>query len=91
VCARHAFSPHGKRIAKTFAPGSKEPPATSESQRFESSFPGLSRVNDSLMKINLVQSQIATAKDARGESETRTQPRFQARAILTARPEARHG
>src|ERR1700719_4758662 len=59
------------------APNSAEPPATSESQRFESSFRGLSRVNDSLMKINLVQRRIATAKGRRGESETGTRPRFQ--------------
>src|ERR1700719_4211723 len=56
------------------APNSEEPPATSESQRFESSFRGLSRVNDSLMKINLVQRGIATAKGAHGESETGTRP-----------------
>jgi hypothetical protein len=37
-------------------------PVTSESQRFESSFGGLSRVNDSLMQINLVQRRIGPAK-----------------------------
>ena len=88
VCARHAFSPHGKLIARSSAPNSAEPPATSRSQRFESSFRGLSRVNDSLMKINLVQRKIATAKSPRGESETGTLPRFQ---ISTARPAARRG
>src|ERR1700757_1810155 len=47
---------------KSIALCPEEPQVTSESQRFESSFAGLSRVNDSLMQINLVQRRIGTPK-----------------------------
>src|SRR5260370_28080208 len=50
VCARHAFGPLGK----LFSLGPEEPQVAPESQRFESSFGDLSRVNDSLMQKNLV-------------------------------------
>src|ERR1700726_718222 len=68
---------------KSIAPCPEEPQVPSESQRFESSFCGLSRVNDSLMQINLVQRRIGTANCPQNyrqdESETRTRPNLQIR------------
>ena len=63
---RHALDPH----RNLFYTRSKEPHVASESQRFESSFCGLSRVNNSLKQINLVPREIGEI--ARSESETRT-------------------
>src|SRR5665213_4363233 len=54
VNTRHALSPLGRSFCTPFG----RTPVTSESQRIESSFGGLSRVNDSLMQINLVQRRI---------------------------------
>ena len=46
VCARHALDPQRLLLKQRFG----RTPLASESQRFESSFPGLSRVNNSLMR-----------------------------------------
>src|SRR5258707_10216437 len=66
----------------------RKSPATSESQRFESSFAELSRVNDSLMQKNSVHAESKPAKHMQRESERRTRGR---RSDSATRPAARRG
>src|SRR3954463_2183000 len=70
-CAPHAFGPLGN-----FYPLQKDPSPIPNHTRFESSFRGLSRVNDSLTQINVVQWRISESKGLQicplVESETGT-------------------